>query len=103
MKKIFLGVLLSSSILIANSLKGGYPACTSKKDLSDFSMAGVKKDYRMMNYLVESGNCVITKKGIKIDILDSSIFSGNAKVRVWIGKTPVEVWTNIENIEISTS
>jgi len=83
-----------------NTLNGGYPACLTKKDLGDYSLAGMKSDTKMMLYLINNGKCMITKKGTHFDLIDSSIFSGSAKIRIWINDKPVELFTNIENINI---
>ena len=83
-----------------NTLNGGYPACLTKKDLGDFSLAAMKSDDKMMLYLVNNGKCMITKKGTHFDLIDSSLFGGNAKIRIWLNNKPVELYTNIENINI---
>lgn len=84
----------------ANTLNGGYPACLTKKDLGDYSLAGMKSDTKMMLYLINNNKCMITKEGTRFDLIDSSLFSGSAKVRIWINDKPMELFTNIENINI---
>ena len=101
MKKILLSLIILMSFLYAElpaTLKGGYPACISEEYFEQFIDASVHKDIKMIKYLANMGVCVITKSGLKVTVLDTSAFSGKAKIRVWLNNQPIILWTNLENV-----
>ena len=101
MKKTLLMVLICISFLQAElpaTLKGGYPVCTTEEYFEQFISATVNKDIKMIKYLDSLGVCVISKKGLKVTVLDTSMFSGKAKIRAWLNNKPIILWTNLENV-----
>lgn len=99
MKKIIITLsllILTSTSVQADSLKGSYGACISEDLFDQFTTAAVKKDERAFQYLLKNG-CFVTKAGIEISILDVS-WTGTTKVRAYVGDTTVVLWTNTENI-----
>lgn len=94
---LLLGVIFSSAGL-ADSLKGGYAACLTKEAFDNITTAIVKNDHRGTKYYLDAGLCVIPKAGLPISILDTSFFTGTAKVRVYLGKKSFDLWTVMENI-----
>lgn len=81
----------------ADSLKGDSLACLSE-DLYDQAVtAAVKKDMNAWRYLSKNG-CMITKPSLSITILDLNLLSAS-KVRIYLGKQTLEVWTSFENIQ----
>lgn len=99
MKKIVITLsllILTSTSVQADSLKGGYGACISKDLFKQFISAAVEKDERAFQYLLKNG-CIVTRAGTEISILSVSLL-GTAKVRAYVGDTAIILWTNTENI-----
>ena len=100
MKRILCAALLLTftTIVKADTLKGGYWGCVSE-DLFDQVMKAQHSnpvDKAGLNYLSQNG-CFITKSGIQVSVLDRSW--GKAKVRAYAGDSAVILWTNTENIQ----
>ena len=83
-------------IVYADSLKGDYVACVSEELFDLAIIAGVNKDKRAWDYLMENG-CIVPKAGIPISVLDTT-WTGKAKVRAYVGDQAIILWTNTENI-----
>jgi len=96
MKMKILGILLLVVSLQAETLKGGYLACTSEEAFDQITTAIAKKDNNLFTYLLKNG-CFQTKKGIPISVLDTSW--GTAKIRAYAGNQSFVLWTNTENIQ----
>jgi len=93
-------VFLFCSASIAGPIKhtvGGHAAAVSEKLLDRVVDLSVAKDYEALQKLLDSGLVIILKKGIKIDVLDTKLFSGKVKIRPF--GTNLELWTVIEAIE----
>jgi hypothetical protein len=77
------------------TLKGGYMACISEELFDQISLAGAKRDFESIRYLLDNG-CLVTKTGLKISVLERGFTT--AKIRVISGKNAVVLWTATENI-----
>lgn len=76
---------------------GGHAAAVSEKLLDRVIDLSVAKDYEALQKLLDSGLVIILKKGIKVDVVDTKLFSGKIKIRPF--GTNLELWTVIEAIE----
>ena len=96
MKKLIIILLLASASVSAETLRGGYGACTSADLFDQFVSAQVKNDKPALNYLLGSG-CIVTRGGITVTVMDMS-WTGTTKVRAYVGDKSVVLWTNTENV-----
>ena len=100
---LFLGaflIFLSHDVSVAGPIKytvGGHAAAVSEKFLDKVVDLSVAKDYEALQKLLDSGLVIILKKGIKVDVVDTKLFSGKVKIRPF--GTNTELWTVIEAIE----
>jgi hypothetical protein len=83
-------------MVLAESTKGGYPACTSESAFDEFMQALARKDKNGMQYLL-GNNCIVTKGGLQISVLDTT-WTGKAKIRVYMDGNGYVMWTNSKNI-----
>lgn len=93
-------VFLFCSASIAGPIKytvGGHAAAISEKLLDRVVGLSVAKDYEALQKLLDSGLVIIWKKGIKVEVLDTKLFSGKVKIRPF--GTNLELWTVIEAIK----
>ncbi len=79
------------------TLKGGYFACTTEALFDEIITAAVNKDNLAIGHLMSKG-CVLTKKGVRISIIDLGIFSGITKIRAYGGNNSIVMYTNTENV-----
>lgn len=93
---VVLGLLAGPAA--AAQLKGGYFACVSEASWKELTQAVARNDRRGADYLVNQGQCVVTKAGLPVSVLHTT-WTGTAKVRVYLGDTAVVVWTNTENVQ----
>ena len=82
---------------LRKTLKGGYAACTSKNLFNEISMASANKDTLQIGHLLSSGNCVLTKAGVRFSYIEGAGL-GVAKIRVYDGADSIILYTNHENI-----
>ena len=93
-------VFLFCSISLAGPIKytvGGHAAAVSEKLLDRVVDLSVAKDYEALQKLLDSGLVIILKKGIKVEVVDTKLFSGKVKIRPF--GTNLELWTVMEAIE----
>jgi len=93
-------VFLFYDVSIAGPIKytvGGHAAAVSEKLLDRVVDLSVAKDYEALQKLLDSGLVIILKKGIKVEVVDTKLFSGKVKIRPF--GTNLELWTVIEAIE----
>lgn len=76
---------------------GGHAAAVSEKLLDRVVDLSVAKDYEALQKLLDSGLVIILKKGMKVEVVDTKLFSGKVKIRPF--GTNLELWTVIEAIE----
>jgi len=76
---------------------GGHAAAVSEKLLDRVVDLSVAKDYEALQKLLDSGLVIILKKGIKVEVMDTKLFSGKVKIRPF--GSNLELWTVIEAIE----
>lgn len=81
----------------ADTLVGEYEACISKELLDELTTAIVREDKFAWNHLMKNG-CIVTQEGVRITVLDTT-WTGEAKVRAYIGNDSVILWTYKENIK----
>lgn len=98
MKKLIIAltIVLGSTSINAETLKGGYVACMSSNSFDEYVSALVDNDNRAMNYLMKT-SCVMTKAGIEVTVLKRS-WSGTAKIRIYSNSRSAVLWTFTENI-----
>jgi hypothetical protein len=100
MKKIFffcLLIFLYFDLLAANTLRGGYPGCVTKKLYEQFMTAYMQSQTSECEYLLKNG-CFFPPAGLKISILEQSALTARAKVRVFLQQDAVILWTHYKNI-----
>ena len=93
-------VLLFCGVSVAGPIKytvGGHAAAVSEKLLDRVVDLSVAKDYEALQKLLDSGLVIILKKGIKVEVVDTKLFSGKVKIRPF--GTNLELWTVMEAIE----
>ncbi len=76
---------------------GGHMAAVSEKLLDRVVDLSIAKDYAALQQLLDSGLVIILKKGIKVEVVDTKLFSGKVKIRPF--GTNLELWTVMEAIE----
>jgi hypothetical protein len=76
---------------------GGHIAALSEKLLDRVIDLSIAKDYKALQELIDSGLVIILKKSIKVEVVDTKLFSGKVKIRPF--GTNLELWTVIEAIE----
>jgi len=93
-------VFLFCCTSIAGPIKytvGGHAAAVSEKLLDRVVDLSVAKDYEALQKLLDSDLVIILKKGIKVEVLDTKLFSGKVKIRPF--GTNIELWTVIEGVQ----
>ena len=75
----------------------GYIAAISEKYLDDVVRYSVDKDYAAIEKLLKAGVIVQMKKGIKVYLVKTHLFSGKVEFRI-PGQTDI-LWTVIEGIK----
>ncbi len=101
MKKILLFcllVFLSFESISASSLKGGFPSCVTKELYEEFMNSYMRHDEKNCEYLLKKNFCFFLPAGLKIAILEQSAWKGHAKIRVFLKKDAVIMWTHLKNI-----
>ena len=91
---IFCGASLAGPIKYT---VGGHMAAVSEKLLDRVVDLSIAKDYDALQQLLDSGLVIILKKGIKVEVVDTKLFSGKVKIRPF--GTNLELWTVMEAIE----
>jgi hypothetical protein len=76
---------------------GGHAAALSEELLDRVVSLSVAKDYEALGKLLKSGLVIILKKGIKVEVVKTKLFSGKVKIRPF--GSNLELWTVIEAIE----
>ena len=102
MRKIVFFLCLAfglSGAALGAELKGGRVGCSLENDLEEIVRAAAMKNEGLFTYYLDSGKCVITRKGLPIHILETKILSGKAKVRVYVDNYTFDIWTTLENIK----
>jgi hypothetical protein len=84
----------------AAGIKGGRAACLSKDAFDEIMIAAARKDKPGFKHMLESGQCVISKAGLKVSIMETSFLEGFAKVRAYFEGRGITFWTSLENIEL---
>lgn len=74
------------------------PVCATEELIDQLVMSLSEKDEKAWMYLMSNG-CFTTKEPFPVSILDSNIWSGTARVRVYYDDKTVEVWTLAKAIE----
>jgi hypothetical protein len=93
-------VLLFFGVSVAGPIKytvGGHAAALSESLLDRVVNLSVAKDYEALQKLLDSGLVIILKKGVKVEVMDTKLFSGKVKIRPF--GTNLELWTVMEAIE----
>lgn len=88
-------LFLLITIVNADTLKGGWPACQTKDLFDEWVTVDVAKDQRGRDHLMNNG-CMITGAGLPVTVLEDRW--GRAKVRVYVGDDSLVIWTYSENI-----
>lgn len=94
---LFVAIFCFASIASAAKTVAGYPASTS---LELFKKAGsyiTQKDNEALNKLLASGQVIMLKGGIEVEIVKYNMLTGIAKIRAK-GET-LEFWTNVEAVK----
>ena len=89
MKKVFLGLILSTSIVLAKSgmYKGNYPICMSEQYLDDWTSFSVDGDKEsMLSYY--GSKCIKSTTAVRVSAIDTHIMSGKVSfiyrgTRLW--------------------
>ena len=101
MKKILffcLLMILCFKSIIGDTLKGGFPSCVTKEKFTQIMTAYARGNKIEYEYLLKNG-CYFLPGGLKIAVLEQSLFKGYVKVRIFAGDQAVVMWTNLENIK----
>lgn len=77
--------------------QGSYPAALDKADVEKVIEYVVQGDNAATQRMIDSGRVIILKEGLKVYLMETSLFSGLVKIRPE-GQT-IEVWTNLEAIK----
>ena len=77
--------------------KEGYPAAYSKETLTKAIDYSIAKDHAALQGLIVAGQVIIMKGGVKVEVVDSKLFSGMIKIRLF--GSSFEVWTLLEAIQ----
>jgi hypothetical protein len=102
-KSIFfvsLFLMLFHGIVLAGEIKytvGGHAASVSEELLDEAISLSVANDHQALQKLLESNLVIILKKGLKVEVVDTKLFSGKVKIRPY--GTDIELWTVIEAIK----
>ena len=94
-------ILITSGLVNAETLKGGYEICMTKEQLTELAQHKVKRDQQGYEYLMKEGmvnGCGISKAGVRVSVLDGT-WSGAVKVRIYFGNDSATLWTFRENIQ----
>jgi hypothetical protein len=75
----------------------GYVAAISKEYLEDVIRYSIDKDYVAINKLLDTGVIIKMKKGVKVHLVETHLFSGTVEFRVH-GYTDI-LWTVTEGIK----
>jgi hypothetical protein len=99
MKKIifFCALMLWNFPASGETLAGGYPVCVSKELHEQFMTAYMAENKREYQHLLKNG-CFLLPEGMKITILEQSLLTAIAKVRVFAGNETLVMWTHVKNI-----
>lgn len=90
----FLGVSLAGPVKYT---VGGHAAAVSEKLLDRVVDLSIAKDYAALQKLIDSGLVIILKKGLKVEVVDTKLFSGKVNIRPF--GYNLELWTVMEAIE----
>ena len=93
-------IFLFHDVSVAGSIKytvGGHAAAMSEKLLDRVVDLSVAKDYEALQKLLNSGLVIMLKKDVKVEVLDTKLFSGKVKIRPF--GTNLELWTVIDAIK----
>ena len=80
----------------AETLKGGLPACMTPELLDQIMKAILDDDRQTGEGLLQAG-CIITKAGIPVTVLDTSV-AGKVKVEAHNGDQSLVMWTVTQNV-----
>jgi hypothetical protein len=101
MKKIIMTLLfliIFQTVVVAETLKGGYPACVSEELWVELVRASTTKDKHAQDYLFQNG-CITTKGGFPITILERG-YKKSIKVRVYLDDgDAIILWTHMNNVK----
>lgn len=103
MKRLMFAIMLVfclGSIAAAGPIKytvDGYPAAVYKSDLTRAIDLSIAKDSAALQQLIDQNRVIIMKGGIKVEVVDTKIFSGMVKIRPF--GTNAELWTLIEGVD----
>ncbi|MCK4891548.1 MAG: hypothetical protein KAS78_02660 [Candidatus Pacebacteria bacterium] len=81
---------------VADSLKGGYPACVTEELYKQIQKAAIVNNEKEWQYLLKNG-CFALPAGMEITVLERD-WEGVAKVRVFAGDEAIVLWTSSKNI-----
>ena len=96
MKKLALILaLLPLTVVAEPKTKGGYFACNTKKQITEYHNYIIKKDDRGLQHLLKNG-CVNIPAGIPISVIDRGFLT--SKLRFYYGGKSFELWSPSEII-----
>jgi len=90
-------MVLFHGIILAGPIKytvGGHVAALTEELLDKTISLSVAKDYQALQELLDSKMVIVLKKGLKVEVVDTKLFSGQVKIRSF--GTNIELWTVIE-------
>ena len=92
-----------SQLINSQSIKGGYLACTSRDYYNQMMDAVSRHDKMAENYLINNMYCFSTPNGSPISVLDVSLWTGIAKVRLYSpdGAAADVVWVQNEALSMN--
>jgi len=101
MKKIFFWIIVLfffAPPISAATLKGGYPVCVSEESYKQFLKSYLAGNISDCEYLLRE-KCFFFDRGLKATVLEKSLFSASAKIRIFLEGQYAEMWTHYKNIE----
>ena len=90
-------MILFHGITLAGTVKytvGGHAAALTEELLDKTVSLSMAKDYQALQKLLDSQMVIVLKTGLKVEVVDTKLFSGKVKIRPF--GTTIELWTVIE-------
>ena len=91
--------VVSIKPIFADSLKGGFPVCVTKETYEQFVKAYREENKKEYQYLLEKNFCFLLPAGLELTVLDRSLLSHAARVRIFLGDEAMIFWTHTKNIK----
>ena len=78
---------------------GGFPVCVTKETCEQYMRAYMMRNEREYQYLLKKNLCFLLPGGVKITVLERSVWNATVKVRVFAGDEAIIMWTHYKNVK----